>query len=248
MGYKMKGFSYPGKSPVKQVNTDLGGITVGQGRSSVQKTEGGATMGELDEYYKELYGDSKEKPTLEDKYTEEGVSKKEGMPEGTEDYLKSQGEGYNIWDDPKMREALTDPVAEEKHEKALETPGLEAGEVPTDKAQIRQQKQISKTAQKTSGKTDEERGFGKLAQRIRGKKEKTTKVGKFMQKIGRKIIGTSAEEKRANRLQKKKSKKQLAGATGQIGVKFNVLSGFKVTPQADKLQGQIGRMEKRVKK
>ena len=166
MGYKMKGFSYPGKSPVKQ-DDGLGGITVGQGAASVRKTYSDEDLAAYKEYYKNLYGDSKKDPTLEDKYTEEGVSKKEGLPEGTKEYLESQGEGYNIWKDPKLREAITDPTAKKEMEEAQATEGLVGDEMATSKAEIKQRKTISKTKQKASTETDEARGFGKVAQTIR---------------------------------------------------------------------------------
>jgi hypothetical protein len=188
------------------------------------------------------------KPTLEDKYTEEGVSKKEGLPEGTEEYLESQGEDYNMWKDPKLRKSITDPVAKEKHEEALKTPGLEKGEVPTDKAQIKQQKTKSKIAQKTSGKSDEERGFGKVAQTIRQTgKEKKTKEGKWLQKTGRKLVGISGKERATTKVEKLKGKEELAKATGRLSVTADALTGFKVTPQADKLKKRIKTKEAGIK-
>jgi|3_EtaG_2_1085321.scaffolds.fasta_scaffold03735_6 hypothetical protein len=242
MGYKMKGFSYPGKSPVKQSIVERYGAhkILDDEDSKKEKTYTEKDLAAYKEYYKNLYGDAKKDPTLEDKYTKEGVSKKEGMPGGAEGYLKSKGEGYNIWKDPKLREAITDPAAKKEMEEAQATEGLVGDEMATSKAEIKQRKTKSKTEQKTSGKTDEERGFGKVAQKIRQTgKTKKTRAGKLIKKAGETLVGISGKERAANKIQKLKGKKRLAKATGQLGVTADVLTGFKVTPQADKLKKRI---------
>ena len=67
-----------------------------------------------------------------------------------------------------------------------------------------------------------------------------------MQKAGRKLVGLTAEERATNKLQKLKGKKRLAEATGQLGVKANVLSGLQIGPQADKLARRIKAKEARL--
>ena len=205
MGYKMKGFTYPGKSPLKQDYGLSSETSVGSGTSKDKKEERTYTEADLaayKEYYKNLYGDSKKDPTLEDKYTKEGVSKKEGLPEGTEEYLKSKGERYNIWKDPNLRKKITDPKAAKELKAAKATEGLVGDEMATSKAEIKQRKTKSKTDQTLS---------------------------------------------RADRkIQKLKDKEKLARATGKLSVTVDPLTGFKVTPQADKLAKRIKKKEARI--
>ena len=249
MGYKMKGFTYPGKSPVKEIYVPNVGAAAASVREKEQEQEGsgGVTIADLDKYYAKLYGDSREAPTLEEKYTEKGVSKREGLPEGTEGYLKSKGEGYNIWKDPKLRKKITDPKAAKELKAAKATEGLVGDEMATSKAEIKQRKTKSKISQKTSGKTDEERGFSKVGKFIRqSEREPKRKLGKWIKKVGKKVIGISGKERAANKLQKLKGKKRLAEATGQLGVKANILSGLQIGPQADKLERRITAKEARI--
>ena len=49
-----------------------------------------------------------------------------------------------------------------------------------------------------------------------------------------------------NKLQKLRDKKRLAEATGQLGVKLDVMSGFGIGAQADKLEGRIKKKEARI--
>ena len=136
MGYKMKGFSYPGKSPLKQDYGLSSETSVGSGTSKKEKEEKTYTEKDLaayKAYYKNLYGDAKKDPTLKDKYTKEGVSKKEGLPGGAEGYLKSKGEGYNIWEDKNLRSKITDPKEAEELEAAKATEVLVKLENSLDK-------------------------------------------------------------------------------------------------------------------
>ena len=250
MGYKMKGFTYPGKSPLKQDYGLSSETSVGSGTSKDKKEEKTYTEKDLaayKEYFKNLYGDAKKDPTLKDKYTKEGVSKKEGLPGGAEGYLKSKGEGYNIWEDKNLRSKITDPKAAKELKAAKATEGLVEGEMAVSKAEIKQRKTKSKIKQTASTKTDEERGFSKVGKFIRqtGKTPKS-KEGKLLQKAGRKLVGLTAEERATNKLQKLKGKKRLAEATGQLGVKANVLSGLQIGPQADKLERRIKAKEARI--
>ena len=67
----MKGFSYPGKAPLKQTDDGLGDITVGtglRGTSSGDSDIGGITREEMKDYIDKMYGNKE----LGDKYTETG--------------------------------------------------------------------------------------------------------------------------------------------------------------------------------
>ena len=219
MGYKMKGFTYPGKSPLKQDYELSSETSVGSGTSKDKKEEKTYTEADLaayKEYYKNLYGDAK-------------------------------GEGYNIWDDPKLRKSITDPKAAKELKTAKATEGLVEGEMAVSKAEIKQRKTKSKIKQKASTKTDEERGFSKVGKFIRQTgKEKKSEGEKWLQKAGQTLVGISGKERAANKIQKLKGKKRLAEATGQLGVKANVLSGLQIGPQADKLAKRIKKKEARI--
>ena len=120
-------------------------------------------------------------------------------------------------------------------EEAQATEGLVGDEMATSKAEIKQRKTKSKTDQTASTKTDEERGFGKVGQFIR-------KAGK----VGRRLVGISGKERKANKLQKLKDKEKLARATGKLSVTVDPLTGFKVGPQADKLAKRIKKKEAKI--
>ena len=95
-------------------------------------------------------------------------------------------------------------------EEAQATEGLVGDEMATTKAEIKQRKTISKTKQKASTKTDEERGFSKVGKFIRQSgKVKKSKEGKWLQKAGRKLVGISGKERKANKIQKLKDKEDV---------------------------------------
>tara|TARA_R100000781_G_scaffold58622_1_gene37673 strand:+ start:1490 stop:2239 length:750 start_codon:yes stop_codon:yes gene_type:complete len=230
MGFKMKGFSYPGKAPLKQTDDGLGDITVGtglRGTSSGDSDAGGISIEEMKDYIDKMYGNKE----LGDKYTETGdkVDETRTLPEGTEDYLKSKEEGYNVWKDKYLKSKITDPTAKKEMEESKKTLGLQEGEMAVSKAEIKGRKSRSKAKQKASKELT-----------------KKTKTGKWLQKAGRKVVGITAEERATNKLQKLRDKKRLAEATGQLGVKLDVMSGFGIGAQADKLEGRIKKKEARI--